>query len=68
MRGDSSMIVRSVVSPHDSSEQVIASATENGTILLWNLQGKLLKSWKVQSSENQPSQRIWNVSFSPDGK
>ncbi|MGK7887321.1 MAG: caspase family protein [Crocosphaera sp.] len=68
MRGDSSMIVRSVVSPHDSSEQVIASATENGTIRLWNLQGKLLKSWKVQSSENQPSQRIWNVSFSPDGK
>nr|MDJ0600267.1 WD40 repeat domain-containing protein [Crocosphaera sp.] len=65
MIGDSSVIVRSVVSPDHYNEQIIASAGEDGTIKLWDLQGKLLKSWKVQSSNNQPSQRIWNVTFSP---
>ncbi|MDJ0662232.1 MAG: caspase family protein [Crocosphaera sp.] len=68
LKGDSSVIVRSIVSPNDSHGQMIASAGEDGTIKLWNLQGKLLKSWQVQSSENQLTQRIWNVAFSPKGQ
>lgn len=67
MLGNNSVIVRSVVSPYDAEKQMIASAGEDGSIKLWNLQGKLLKSWNVQLYDNQPNQRIWNVTFNPKG-
>ena len=62
MTGDSSIIVRSIVSPisNNPNEQIIASAGENGKIQLWNLEGKLLKTWK------EGSKRVRNVDFSPD--
>ncbi|MDJ0511454.1 MAG: caspase family protein [Crocosphaera sp.] len=68
MRGDSTILVRSIVSPDNYNQQIIASAGEDGTIKLWDLQGKLLKSWNVKSSKDQASQRIWNVAFSPNAK
>ena len=61
MTGVPSIIVRSIVSPKiNPDDQIIASAGEDGSIKLWDLQGKLLKSWKADSK------RIWNVAFSPD--
>ena len=59
MTGDSSMIIRSIVSPN---HHIIASAGENGSIKLWDLQGKVLKTWKGDSK------RVWNVAFSPDNQ
>ena len=41
MTGDSSMIIRSIVSPN---HHIIASAGEDGSIKLWDLQGKVLKN------------------------
>ncbi len=62
MTGDSNIIVRSIVSPSTNSpnHQIIASAGEDGIIKLWDLEGKLVKTWK------EGSKRVRNVAFSPD--
>ncbi|WP_457841026.1 WD40 repeat domain-containing protein, partial [Staphylococcus aureus] len=40
--------------------QLLATAGDDGTVRLWNLQGKMLKEWNVEQGIN--------VSFSPDGQ
>ncbi len=60
---DSSMIVRSIVSPTNSpNEQIIAIAGEDGSIKLWDLQGKKLASWQGDNK------RVWSLAFSPDNQ
>jgi WD40 repeat protein len=56
MQGDT-VPVRSILNPQGN---LIASAQENGTIRLWNLEGKELKAWQADP------QRVWDVAFSPD--
>ena len=41
---------------------MLASASDDHTVKLWNLDGKLLTTFKGHTDE------VWGVSFSPDGK
>lgn len=45
--------------------QLLATAGNDGTIALWNLQGQLLKRWQSEEGENN---QIWSVDFSPSDR
>ena len=62
---------KQVVKVHFSPDgKVIVSIGKDDQIKLWNLQGKLLKSWQGHEGNNSSSvfQPIRDISFSPDGK
>jgi WD40 repeat protein/energy-coupling factor transporter ATP-binding protein EcfA2 len=50
----------------------IATLDNSGKISIWNLEGKLLKTWQgydtVNNPNNQLSEPVQDISFSPDGK
>ncbi len=50
----------------------IATLDNSGKISIWNLEGKLLKTWQgydtLNNPNNQLSEPIQDISFSPDGK
>ncbi|MGB3649709.1 MAG: CHAT domain-containing protein, partial [Rivularia sp. (in: cyanobacteria)] len=45
----------------NSSNNIIATATENGKVKFWTLDGKLVKTISAHN------QKIWGLNFSPDG-
>jgi WD40 repeat protein len=57
--GHNGSIVAVTMHPHAN---IIASASDDQTIKLWNTEGQLLKSWFAHS------QRIWQIVFSPNGE
>ncbi|NJL42149.1 MAG: hypothetical protein HC899_40085 [Leptolyngbyaceae cyanobacterium SM1_4_3] len=57
--GDNANSVGVSFSPHD---QRLATAGNDSTVSLWNLQGQMLKEWKAHEDW------IWRNSFSPDGQ
>ncbi len=46
----------------NSSNNIIATATENGNVKFWTVDGKLIKTIPAHQ------QKIWGLNFSPDGK
>ena len=65
-RAHSEGIIKVIFHPRGKTFVTIA---EDNQIKLWNLSGKLLKSWQEYEKENQTIfNRIQDISFSPDGK
>lgn len=46
----------------NANNNIIATATENGKVKFWTLDGKLIKTIPAHK------QKIWSLNFSPDGK
>ncbi|MCC5632444.1 hypothetical protein LC613_33000 [Nostoc sphaeroides CHAB 2801] len=52
--------------------KIIASASKDGTVKLWNLEGRELKTFKANSSQKYLADKnnigVASVTFSPNGK
>lgn len=61
LRGHSNDVT-SIIASFSPTGDLLVSAGDDGTICLWDLQGKLLKTWKEEQSQ------ILSISFSSDGQ
>ncbi len=61
--------VRRVAWSPQAASNLIASASEDGTLQVWNaLTGKFSISYKVPTSSNVPSNGVEAIAWSPDGR